>query len=146
MKLIHHIAVSSLTSGILFAIFKSWGLSLASLCSGILIDLDHVLDYIIEHNFPFNSKNFFPFFYREQHTRIRLIFHGWEWLLCLGIIATMTDFNPWITGALIGYGVHIVSDYFYSKANLRSYSLLWRWINKFDSELIFPRNRGYDPK
>ncbi len=144
MKLKHHIAVSTLTFAILFAIFRSWGLALASFFFGIFIDLDHLIDYLIDRNF--HLKEFFTYFYREKHKKIRLLFHGWEWLLCLGISAVVTDFNPWITGALIGYGIHIVSDYFYSKANIRSYSLLWRWINKFNSALIFPRNRGYNPK
>lgn len=146
MKLQHHIAVSTIISGILYAIFKSWGLTIASFISGIFIDLDHIIDYLIERGLCFNAKEFIDFFYEEKHQKITLIFHGWELLILWAVAAKLTDFNPWVTGALIGYGQHIVSDYFFSKASLWSYFLIWRWKNRFNSEVIFPRNRGYNPK
>lgn len=146
MKFEHHIAVSTLVSGILYLIFKSWGLSTASLISGICIDIDHVLDYFRENRKRFDFRGFMTFFYREKHQKITLLFHGWEWLLCVGLAVVLTNFNPWITGLFIGYGHHIISDYFYSKASIMTYSLIWRWKNGFDSEILFPRNRGYNPK
>ncbi|MHA2039088.1 MAG: metal-dependent hydrolase [Promethearchaeota archaeon] len=145
MKLEHHIAFSTLVSGILYLIFKSWGLSIASLISGIFIDIDHIFDYFIEHRMHFEYQKFMDFFYREKHQKITLLFHAWEWLLCIGLVTVLTNFNPWITGLFVGYGHHIISDYFYSKASIKTYSLIWRWRKKFNSELIFPRNRGYDP-
>ena len=145
MKLEHHIAFSTLVSGILFLIFKSWGLSIASLTAGIFIDIDHVFDYLIEHRMRFDYKKFTNYFYREKHKKITLLFHAWEWLLFIGLVTLLTNFNPWITGLFIGYGHHIISDYFYSKASIMSYSLIWRFRKGFNSELLFPRNRGYDP-
>lgn len=145
MKLEHHIAFSTIISGILYAIFKSWGLSIAAFISGIFIDLDHVVDYVIAHGLHFNVKGFFPFFYEEKHNKITLIFHGWEFLIFFAAAAWFTDFNLLVTGVLIGYGHHIVLDFFYSKASFWSYSLIWRWKNKFDSKRIFPRNRRYKP-
>ncbi len=141
MRLEYHIAASTIISGVLYAIFKSWGLSIASLVSGIFIDLDHVIDYLIEHGLRFNVKKFFDFFYEEKHRKIFLIFHGWEWLIILCVFAWLTNWNPWITGILIGCGQHMVFDFFYSMTTLRSYSLLWRWKNRFDSEVLFPKNR-----
>ena len=145
MKLEHHIAVSTLVSGILYLIFKSWGLSIASLISGIFTDIDHVFDYFIEHRMHFDYQEFMDFFYREKHQKITLLLHGWEWLLCIGLVTVLTNFNPWITGLFVGYGHHIISDYFYSKTSIKTYSLIWRWRKNFNSELLFPRDRGYDP-
>ncbi|MBI5666241.1 MAG: hypothetical protein HZC49_14290 [Nitrospirae bacterium] len=146
MKLEHHIALSAIISGILYAAFKSWGLSLSSLLSGIFIDTDHIIDYLVAHGRSIRRSDFFSFFYEEKHRKITLIFHGWEWLFCLGAIAVSTEFNPWVTGLLIGYGHHITSDFLYNKANLKAYSLIWRWKNNFDSRKIFPRDRGYNPR
>lgn len=145
MKLEHHIAFSALVSGILYLIFKLWELSIASLAAGIFIDIDHIIDYLMDHRMRFNYQEFSNFFYREKHTKITLLFHAWEWLLCIGLATVLTHFNPWITGLFIGYGHHIISDYFYSKTSIKTYSLLWRWRKGFNSELLFPRNRGYDP-
>jgi membrane-bound metal-dependent hydrolase YbcI (DUF457 family) len=146
MKLEHHIAISTIIAGILYALFASWALSTASLITGILTDIDHIIDYFIEHGIRIRIKEFFPFFYKERHQRITLLFHGWEWLFCLCTTAVITDFNLWIAGLLVGYGHHIISDYLYNKASIRAYSLIWRWNKMFDSKVIFPRNRGYDPQ
>jgi hypothetical protein len=145
MKLEHHIVASTLISAILFTSVKSWGLSIASFISGIFIDLDHVIDYVIDHGFIINLEEFLSYFYGEEHLKIRLIFHGWEWLILIIISAKLTNWNPWVTGLLIGYGHHIVLDFFYSKAPFRSYSLIWKWKKRFDSMLIYPRYRGYSP-
>ncbi len=146
MKIEHHVTLSTVISGILFAVFKSWELSITSFIAGILIDIDHVIDYFIEHGLRSNLKEFLPYFYKEKHRKITLLFHGWEWLFCLGAAAILTEFNPYVTGVLIGYGHHIAFDYFYNKTSVWTYSLIWRWKKNFDSQTIFPRDRGYNPK
>ncbi len=145
MKLEHHIAISTIFSGILYTIFKSWGITIASFCSGIFIDIDHIFDYLNEHHLRFNLNNFFSFFYKENHRSITLVFHAWEWLFCIGLATVLTDYNLYVTGIFIGYGQHIVLDYIYSKTTFSTYSLIWRWHKKFDSQVLFPRNRGYNP-
>jgi hypothetical protein len=146
MKIEYHIAVSSLISGILYVIFKSWGLSVASLISGIFLDLDHAIDYFLEKGFSINIREILHFFYKEKHQKITLIFHGWEWLTCLVIAAALTDFNPWVSGALIGCMHHMILDYLSNKAPFLTYSFVWRWKNNFNSMMLFPRDRGYNPK
>lgn len=146
MKLRYHVAISAVSSGILYAIFKSWGLSVTLFITGVFIDLDHVLDYLLENGPYINTNKFFSFFYEERHRKITLLLHGWEWLILLGIYAKLTVWDLWVTGAFIGYALHIIPDYFYSKAPFRSYSLIWKWKNNFNSEKIYPRNRGYNPK
>lgn len=145
MKVRHHIALSASVSGILYAVFSSWSLSAAALISGIAIDIDHVFDYFFHRGLMVNRDDFFRFFYNEEHSKITLIFHGWEYLPVLYSAAHLTGFNHWATGLLIGYTHHLVSDFFYNKASFRSYSLLWRWKNNFHSRTIFPRDRGYNP-
>lgn len=62
MKIKHHALASTIISGILYSVFKSWGLAAASFISGILVDLDHVIDYWIEHGLQFDLKRFFKYF------------------------------------------------------------------------------------
>jgi hypothetical protein len=137
----YHVAISAVISGVLYAIFKSWALAIAAFVSCIFIDLDHVIDYVIEHGFHFDIKKFFYFFYGEQYKKITLILHGWEWLIILLILSWLTDWNPWITGVLIGFSQHMLSDRIYNISNFWSYSLLWRWKNKFDTNVILLKNR-----
>ena len=145
MKPVHHISLSTILSGILYAVFRSWELSITAFIFGTIIDIDHIIDYVMERGLSFHVKSFFTFFYQENHNRITLLLHGWEWFLALGIAVFVTNYNTAVTGAFIGYGHHIISDYFYSKAGIQAYSLAWRWNKRFDSKIIFPRNRGYTP-
>ncbi len=142
MKLHHHTAFSTVISGILYIIFKSWGLAIACFISGIFIDLDHIVDYTREHGLPFNIKNFFRVNYMAQYNKILLLWHGWEWLVLLSAAAWLTDWNPWITGILIGFSQHLVLDNINSGSRW-SYSLFWRWRQDFDFDTIFPRMKKY---
>jgi len=135
-------AIASITiSGILFLVFRSWGLAIASLISGIFIDLDHVLDYILEHGFHIDMKKFFHFFYGEKYKRLTLIFHGWEWLLILVAASWATGWYSWVTGLMIGWMHHMFLDKIFNISTFGSYSFLWRLKNRFDTNKILLRNR-----
>ncbi|MBI5663931.1 MAG: hypothetical protein HZC49_02400 [Nitrospirae bacterium] len=139
MRLQHHTAVSLTIAGVLYMAFKSWGLSLACLISGIFIDLDHLLDVVREHGWSIKVKDFFRICHHAQFDRIILIWHGWEWLFLLTISSWLTDWDPWITGTLIGFGQHMVLDTYFNNARFMSYSLIWRWKNNFDFDTVFPK-------
>lgn len=143
MKLTYHIAASTAVSGIIYLIFKSLGLTAASFIVGIFIDLDHVLDVIREHGKLITVKDFFHICNNAQFDRIYLICHGWEWLF-LGLIgAWYVNWNPWLVGALIGFTQHMILDSIHNSANLRSYSLLYRWRKNFDFDTVFAKMTAY---
>lgn len=140
MKLSHHIAVSSVISCILYILFKSWGLTIASFVTGIFIDLDHYIDYLIDRGAPFNIREFFHSIYEETLKKIYLIFHGWEWSIILLLLGWSSGWNHWIVGVMIGYGHHMVLDALLNTHwPVLGYSLLWRWKRNFVSEAIRPR-------
>ncbi len=136
MKLHQHIVSSTLVAGIVYLLFKSWNITLICLLSGILIDVDHIYDYTREFGFPFKIKDFFNAHYNNELSRLTLVFHSWELLILIGIIAWFTNWNPWFTGILIGFGHHIVLDMLYYKRRLQTFSFLWRWENDFKCEVI----------
>ncbi len=138
---IQHIAISTAISGTLYIITRSFSLAAASFISGVFIDLDHIIDYMIENGFPRNSGKFFRYFYEERYKKITLIFHGWEWLIILAIAAQLTGWNVWLTGILIGFGQHLILDRMYNITTFRSYSLLWRWKKGFDTQHFLMKNR-----
>src|SRR4030065_336426 len=101
MKVKYHLSASIIISWVLYAMFKSWGLAIASFVSGVFIDLDHIIDYLRSSGISLNVKKFFNYFYKKKFDKVLLIFHGWEWLAVLTIAAKITDWNPWVTGVLI---------------------------------------------
>jgi hypothetical protein len=139
MKPGYHVTFSTILSGILFMMTKSWSITAACFISGILIDLDHVLDFFILYGWrSFTIKRFFHVFYHVQFKQIYLFFHAWEWLLLLYLAAWITGWNPWFIGMFVGAGHHIILDYISNGGYLWSYSILLRWRNNFDFETTFP--------
>lgn len=140
MKLQHHIVSSTLAAGIVYLLFKSWSMTLSCFLSGIFIDLDHIYDYIREVGFPFKVKGLFKAAYNAELNRWMLVLHSWEILFSLGIIAWFMNWNPWVTGILIGFGHHILLDKLHTGDRLFSYSFIWRWKYNFEYVTIFPND------
>ncbi len=145
MKLPYHAVATITISGVLYMVFKSWGLAVSSFVAGIFIDLDHIIDYLRENGRPFKIKNFFRICHQCQFNKVILIWHGWEWIVLLGAAAWLTGWNPWITGMLIGITQHLLLDAINSipdLKSLRSYSLIWRWKKDFDFDTLFPKMKN----
>ena len=145
MKLHHHTAFSLALSGILYMIFKSWSMAVSCLISGIFIDLDHIIDVAREHGWPIKVKQFFQVCRQGRFHKIVLLLHGWELLLLWGIASWLTGWNPWLTGAFVGFSTHLILDAFYNSTNIFTYSLIWRWKKGFHFDTIFPnlKNNKY---
>jgi hypothetical protein len=120
-------------------IFRSWGMAIACLISGIFVDLDHVIDYLIQHGLQFKG-NFFEEFYNDRIDKVHLLFHAWEWVFLLLITAWFTGWDKWITGIFFGFTLHIFLDNINNRANIKSYSFFWRWSKGFQVKKIFPKN------
>jgi hypothetical protein len=141
MKFQQHAVVSITLSGILYMLFRSWGLSTGCLLSGILIDLDYAIDYIWQCGMPFRIQEFFQS-YREERLRKVRLFHGWEWVVFWFFTAWLTGWNDWVVGLLIGFGHHLLLDKMNFGEPFLSYSLLWRWKKGFKSEELFRKSAG----
>lgn len=139
MKPQYHVASSVLVAGILFLVFKSWSMTFTCLLSGIFIDIDHIYDYLIEFGWPFRVKDFIDAVYKAKFNRMTLFLHSWELMFLILVIALYTNWNPLITGVLIGFGHHIILDKLYTGGHLKNYLFMWRWKRNFELELIFPR-------
>lgn len=142
MRLHHHTAFSVILSGILYLMFKSWAMSLSCLISGIFIDIDHFIDVIREHGWHVRVRSFFRLCHENQFDQILLLFHGWEWLALLGVSTWLTNWNPWMTGAFIGLGAHLILDAFHNSTNFLSYSIIWRWRRDFHFDTVFSNLKG----
>ena len=137
MKPQYHVVSSALIAGVLYLFFKSWSMALSCFISGILIDIDHIYDYLREYGMPFMVKKFFTEVYSDNIPRLTLIFHSWELVLLIGIIAWVYNGNPWFAGIFVGLGQHIVLDKLNNGERLRSYSFIWRWKKQFEFEAVF---------
>ena len=137
MKLKQHITISLFFSAFLYAISKSWIIFGSSLISGVLIDIDHILDYFMAYGINIRVKQFFEVCHNLKISRVRLIFHSWELLFLLSICAFVMRWNPWIVGTLVGFTQHIVLDQVFNKPNKWTYFFFWRLKKGFSFKRSF---------
>lgn len=138
MKAEQHAAFSLALSVVLHAVFRSWTTTIVSFLSGILLDLDHIIDYLVEHGLQLDLKLFMRSFDEGLYNRAYVVLHAWELLFLLGVFTWLTDWNPWLVGLLAGSGLHLFLDQLVNRPSKWGYFLFWRWKNNFEFRKSFP--------
>lgn len=141
MRLEQHLVAAPIAAGGLYAITGSWPAALTCLGSGVLIDLDHLLDYLLEHHKQFTLHHFFETWRLENIRYAFLILHSWELLLGLALIGWRNQWPGWLIGILVGLGHHIVLDQWTYRPHPLAYWFLWRWYNRFSLRGAFHPDR-----
>lgn len=109
------------------------------LLSGILIDLDHLVDYFIFFKSRFNLVDFFNCTYLKSK-KAYLFLHSWELVfIVLTLAAYFKSQVLWLF--FLSLSLHLTIDNVQRK-NLFAYFLLYRIYKKFDAVIIFPENKG----
>jgi len=101
---------------------------------GVFIDVDHYFDYIKHTGWNLNLKQFFYLSYGGKLDRFYLLFHGYEYLLLLTAIIVISDFNPLIIAAAIGYTQHLILDQIFNQVKPLAYFLIYRLKNRFSKQ------------
>jgi hypothetical protein len=133
-----HIALSSVVSLFLWAVFRSYALAFSNLLAGVLIDLDHLIDHFAHYGFRTSVREFFDACYERTYHRAYLVLHGWEWLGGVLFAAWASGWNPWLVGLLVGWTQHLVADQFSNRPSPWGYSLLYRIRHGWNFGKTFP--------
>ena len=139
---IHFIA--SLSSGATLWFFtKSLYAGAVCFFSGIFLDIDHAIDFMVLHgrrNFSWKKCYLACVQTAEQQgeyqfKKLYLIFHSGEIALVLWFLVIYTK-NLYLLAGSIGYSIHLMLD---SAANILhpySYFIIWRAVNKFRTDRL----------
>lgn len=138
MRLEHHIVVSAAVSGVVFAVSRSWPATISSFAVGVLLDGDHVIECFREFGFRFSLRDLFRASYERTFKKTILVLHAWEWMPFAVLVCWALQWNPWATGATIGWFQHLLADQLVNTPNKWAYSLIWRWRHGFDHKGSFP--------
>lgn len=118
--------------------------SLAVALSGVLIDVDHLIEYWLDTGLNVSVKKFFEYSQRGQFTRYVFIFHSFEFVLLLWVIGLSQGgvVSVW-TGLALGVLCHIMLDFVNVTTQLRFkpraillYFALYRLCHKFNRSEI----------
>lgn len=104
-----HVITSSVLAVTIYAWTNSVATAVSAFISGILIDLDHLLDFFLLSGESFSVRGLFSWCNEGRWERLILIFHSYELYFIYGIFVYNHP-HPILTGILLGTGLHLLLD------------------------------------
>ena len=138
MKGEHHLLVSAVAAGAIYAATRSLPMSAAFLAAGVLLDLDHWIDYWVEYGGRFDVRHFVVAVSTKDFRRAFIFLHAWEGVILAAFLTWRSGWSPWLAGLTLGWGIHLLLDQLNNAPSPWGYSLLWRGLGRFDYKRSFP--------
>lgn len=140
MKLAQHcmsavplaVAAYAATSGSLAAAFMAGA-------SSVLIDCDHVLDYLLCNKRWGGLSHFFAMCEEGRLPRLYLLLHSFELVIFLWLLVGTGVAAAWGVGLTIGVTGHMLMDWVGNR-HLVKQSFYWLWyraVNRFDGNALY---------
>jgi hypothetical protein len=108
MTLKTHATSSAILAVSVYTLSNSWVMTFAAFLSGIFIDLDHLIDFLIFSGEKLSMKNLFGWCHSRWERSI-FTFHSYE-LYLLAFTFNLYFPSPMLTGVLLGTGLHLLLD------------------------------------
>jgi len=133
-----HIITSVALATALYTHSHSIAESAACFLTGVLIDLDHLIDFYLFSGEKFSRKRFFSWCLEGRWQKITLLFHSYE-IYGLLFLASFFFDSAVLRGLLWGAGLHLVLD---QVANSMKYRLSpWFYLLGFRIAVGFRKER-----
>ncbi len=121
MNIYKHSAVTFTASALLLIIFKNFQIAISCFITGIFIDLDHIIDYLFNRGMldiikylrhPKKLIRFISYGYTKYKPFCKVYkpLHSIELLIPAIILYIFGFWNDILTGAVIGFLIHLVMD------------------------------------
>lgn len=128
MNIEKHIAATIPIAAVSYGITKSLGFAAGVVVGGILIDVDHLVEYWLDCGFSLNVRKFFKYGNSGTNSHHILLFHSVELVLIFMFIADATPYPDIFKGMVWGLILHMVLDYI---------NILTRFHYKWHSFVLF---------
>lgn len=115
---------------------KSAWCALASFAAGVLVDLDHFIDYYSDRGFTIKIKDMYDSFVRMEIGKLYLVLHSYELVIALWISACALSFPGIWVAVAIGMTQHIILDQMTNPLTPLSYFITYRMRKGFDRDLL----------
>lgn len=138
MKVQYHIGLSLSVAAGVYTLSRSAAMAAASFLSGVLVDLDHIFDFVREYGFRADVRLFFHSFHETLYRRIVIVLHAWEWLVLLAVLPALSLGSDITTGIFIGMGQHLIADQCTNPVCRWGQFISYRAWNGFRTPKCFP--------
>lgn len=116
--------------------FKSFASALVCFFVGILVDVDHYIDYARDRGCNFNLKGFFQYCHGSQYDRLFIVLHGYEYFVPLAFILVLSEYNLFAAAIFVGYAQHMLFDQFTNPVKPLAYFITYRLKNRFSKQCV----------
>ncbi|MCK4463057.1 MAG: hypothetical protein KAU58_01965 [Candidatus Omnitrophica bacterium] len=139
MKPPFHVAASAAIGFLVYLYFKSASCAIISFLAGVLMDVDHIFDFHLNHGIK-KHRLFFRTMYAHDLKKLILVFHSYELLILLWLGIILFSLNKYWISFTIGFTQHMLFDRLTNPINFGGYFLLYRVYHKFDTEKIVKKS------
>ena len=142
-----HLVTTAIAGGAVLAATGSVQLTMGLVLGGFLIDVDHMVDYLlVERRSELTPAAFLRYYTEGRMRRLVLALHSYEALLAVAALAWWLD-SLWLAGYLAGGAMHLALDIGFNgrltpKNIFAFYSFGFRWAHGFDAAALF----GSEPR
>ena len=138
MKPSEHVVISAVTSGIFFAGTHAWPATIMCFLSGIFIDIDHHLDFVLNKGrFPWKYSDLWSFAAEEKKGKFYLIFHSYELFALAWFLVVHFHLDLIWFGLMVGASVHMIADQAVNPASPFGYFFCYRLKHNFEKKWVF---------
>lgn len=113
-----HAAISAGIGFLVWVFTRSVAGAVTALAVGVLMDLDHLIDYYF-------------WLWKEQYTHLWLVLHGYEIVVPMILATWLSDWNPVLLAATIAHLGHMVTDQFTNHLGRYTYFIAYRAARRF---------------
>ena len=141
MKPAKHVIVSFTIGSIFYLYTKNIYTGFLCFFSGTLVDVDHVIEYVIHRGIK--NITIDKVWRVSEETakkganggfkKLYLIFHSWEIFIFLWLLTVLFK-NIYILALTLGYSSHIMLDVIGNRMYPQGYSFIWRRLKKFNTK------------
>jgi len=137
MKLAYHIALSVVVSAVVWALFRSVAATAACFLTGVFLDLDHLIDYVINYGWRIRIRHLFRAFEYEAFENIFVFLHSWEFIAIYLVLLWLINWKPVALGAVIGIFAHLLFDNLFNEHSALGYFLSFRILHRFSAKHFY---------
>jgi hypothetical protein len=146
MSLVFHLflhVLSALIAG--YIVWRFWRSPIisfgAAFLGAVLIDLDHLIDYFLAFGLHFNLAAFIAGEQFAKSDKIYVLFHGWECVILLLLLAWLIKSNVKLMVALLALSLgaffHLLIDVNINNGmTIKSYSIVYRTFYYYEMEKV----------
>ena len=131
MRPLQHLKYSTVAAGVLLFTTKSFKVAISCVAAGVLVDLDHLIEYKNYCGDDWNWEEFSSGSYFNEKKTVKVVFHSWEAAVMMWSIVLTRDAvrkKSVLYGIAVGYTLHLILDQIGNDLCFMGYFELYRWL------------------